>query len=778
MYDKVKILYVCRLYSGFEESLKTGIWNPKGAPTIARMIEHLDSSDNYDITIILTQKSNDHSYDLKPIQNVKVEGLSKPITVLAGSNMFPKWLWKFQEKFSDIYQLFKIISIYKKLKPDIVYCDRVNIVPAALLSRYTNARVIWRVMGVLQIMRDASLQDTLRSKFKKWLWRSPLSAVICTMDGSNGTAWLGKSLNEGVPCHMLLNGVAKNQKPDPSIELPQGKDITKILFVGRLEPMKGTKEFIDAFIETAKNNPKIHAIIAGDGSLLPVMKEQAKFNNIENQVSFLGGITPNQLKYVRQSCDFYVSLNTHGNLSNVNLEALYDELPTIIPLSQPEKEIDIDTDNFVPKDVFYRFGAVGDKAALVKAMEYMANENNRAIYQANMQKCAQQILPSWQHRIEQELNIFTDVAKSYDLAIVIADLGSGGAQKVATSLIHDLNKQGHKIAVITLADNSNDFFQIPDNVKRITLDMQDNSGNIFNSIISNVRRVIALRCALKNISPDKTISFIAPTNVLTVIASTGLNTHTIISERNDPARQSFGRFWDTLRVICYRFANQVSANSSNAIESMRSYVPQSKLVFVPNALPKPDQKYVVSYDQKEKVVLIVGRLHPQKAHNILIDAFAKTLKTHLEWSLVIAGDGPLKEKLKQQVVNLGLENNITFTGVVKNPNELYAKASIFALPSLHEGTPNALLEAMSCGVAPIISDACEGAFPYITHEKSGLIVPVNNVEALADAINKLMSNQEFCQNIGSAALKKISPLYEKTTADLWADILEKCDKAN
>lgn len=205
----IKILYVCRLYSGFEESIKTGVWNPKGAPTIAHMIKHLDADKAYDIEIILTQKN--HSSQKFPKIN-KIKELNAHVTVLPGPSTLPDWLWKFQTKINDIYQCFFIWRQYQTLKPDLVYCDRVNIFSAAMLSRFTNAKVIWRVMGVLQEMRDALRHKGLRSHILKWLWNSPFEAVICSIDGSDGKSWLTKALNTNTPYFMLLNGVEKKSK--------------------------------------------------------------------------------------------------------------------------------------------------------------------------------------------------------------------------------------------------------------------------------------------------------------------------------------------------------------------------------------------------------------------------------------------------------------------------------------------------------------------------------------------------------------------------------------
>ena len=762
----MKILYICRLYSGFEGSLSAGVWSPKGAPTIAKMLDQLDQSEEHELHLFLTQKLVEQ--DLFP-KKIKLDGFGAEITVLHGPSMFPKWFGKFQTKLNDLYQLIVLMGAYITLKPDLVYCDRVNILPAAILARFTKARVIWRVMGVLQIMHKAARSNTVRAKFLKWLWKSPFRGVVCSMDGSDGAPWLEKNLAPYVPYYMLLNGVDKDLEPDISIQIDKNK--TNILFVGRLEPMKGTEEFIEAFAELAVKDKNAQAVIAGDGSLMEKMKTQVSGYDLEERVSFLGSLSPAQLKHLRQSCDYYVSLNTHGNLTNVNLEALSDHLPAIIPASDPERGIDSDTDKLIPADVFYRFGKVGDKDALVKAMKYMSSAKNREVYRKNAKACANQILPTWNERIEQELSIFSSVSSDngYDSALVISDLGSGGAQKVATSLAEDLAAQDRKIAVVTLSGVECDFFTLDPHIRRITLDLKSQSTNVCSALLSNAKRVWAIRKTLKYIAPDRVVSFIAPTNILTVAATIGLKTRLIISERNDPSRQSFGRLWDGLRVLTYRFADKVTANSEIALKTMKVYVPEDKLVLVPNGLVKPKKSYIVAQQDKEKIILNVARLYPQKAQHILLEAFAEIYQSHKDWKLVIAGDGPLKDQLVQQSRDLKIEHATVFTGVVDNPYELYAKASIFVLPSLHEGTPNALLEAMSCKIPSIVSSACSGAAPYIDDGRSGLIFKVNKAEDLKEKLLKLMNDQDFRSKLGQQAQKNVEPLYQSATYELWKE---------
>lgn len=358
-----------------------------------------------------------------------------------------------------------------------------------------------------------------------------------------------------------------------------------------------------------------------------------------------------------------------------------------------------------------------------------------------------------------------------NIAIIISDMGSGGAQKIISSLIEYLINQGHKLTLITLDDGNNDFFNAPKQCTRISLNLQQNSNGKLSGIFANLKRIKTLRRAIKKTKCDTVISFIAPTNILTILATRFLRIKVIISERNDPARQSYGRFWDWAREKTYRYADMVSANSKNALEHLKNYVSQDKLFFIPNHLNKAEQQYIVAQENKEKVILSVGRLHHQKAMDTLIKAFAAFQKTNQDWHLKILGQGALENELKALSASLNLNGSIQFEGVTNNPYEYYKEASVFALASRHEGTPNALLEAMSCGVCPVISDACTEALAYIDHQKSGIVFPVDDIDALANTLDKICNNLPARQEYADQAMKNVEVLYAEHTLKEWDKLI-------
>jgi glycosyltransferase involved in cell wall biosynthesis len=144
-----------------------------------------------------------------------------------------------------------------------------------------------------------------------------------------------------------------------------------------------------------------------------------------------------------------------------------------------------------------------------------------------------------------------------------------------------------------------------------------------------------------------------------------------------------------------------------------------------------------------------------------------------EWSLVIAGDGPMLSQLKKQVEDLGLSDRVSLPGVLLNPRELLKDADIFVLTSEFEGFPNTLTEAMANGV-PVISFNCRsGPSEIIRDGIDGVLVPPGDVPALARAIDEMMNDESMRVLMGKNALS-ISDRYSvKKILSKWDDVFER-----
>lgn len=149
-----------------------------------------------------------------------------------------------------------------------------------------------------------------------------------------------------------------------------------------------------------------------------------------------------------------------------------------------------------------------------------------------------------------------------------------------------------------------------------------------------------------------------------------------------------------------------------------------------------------------RVVLTIGRMSKEKAQKHLLSATAllRQSRPDLPVYLLLVGDGPERPNLEQQANQPGLQDRVRFTGHQANPLPFYEAADVFALPSLSEGSPNVLLEAMMAGT-PAVASAVGGVPDMLTDRSSGLLVKPGDVAALADAIASLLDDKALAARL-------------------------------
>lgn len=346
------------------------------------------------------------------------------------------------------------------------------------------------------------------------------------------------------------------------------------------------------------------------------------------------------------------------------------------------------------------------------------------------------------------------------LTFVIESLGGGGAQRVLSLLATELCDLGQQISVVTYADEGPGIVELDPRAERLSAHLGGPSRHALGALSANARRIAGLRSLVRRSRPDVVIAFVGTTNILTLLACIGLGVPVVISERNDPARQSLGRVWDLLRRTLYRKAALVTANSAGAVATMQSYVPAAKLRHIPNPLPPRQDPWTP--DAGNPFVLAVGRLNSQKGFDVLLDAFALFAPQHKDWRLVILGEGPERDALTQQAERLGLAGRVRLEGFV-DPAPYYQDCRMFVLPSRFEGMPNALLEAMGQG-CPTISTMGATA--------GTRAVPPEDSQALADAMSALAADEELAHRLGSQARREVEALEPRKIARAWLAVCE------
>lgn len=148
----------------------------------------------------------------------------------------------------------------------------------------------------------------------------------------------------------------------------------------------------------------------------------------------------------------------------------------------------------------------------------------------------------------------------------------------------------------------------------------------------------------------------------------------------------------------------------------------------------------------------VGRLGQEKGLTYLLEAFASLADSKCR--LLIVGDGPQRDLLRDDAARIGLGDRVLFVGFQDDPDAWYPAMDVFVLPSLTEGTPMVLLEAMSSGL-PVIATAVGGVPSIVTDRKDGLLVPPADVTRLADAMSALIADRRLRSVLGEQASASI-----------------------
>ncbi|MBL7132258.1 MAG: glycosyltransferase family 4 protein [Candidatus Omnitrophica bacterium] len=165
-----------------------------------------------------------------------------------------------------------------------------------------------------------------------------------------------------------------------------------------------------------------------------------------------------------------------------------------------------------------------------------------------------------------------------------------------------------------------------------------------------------------------------------------------------------------------------------------------------------------------KLVGIIGRLVPIKNHRMFLDA-AKRLKDSLGFGrlikFLIVGDGPLRQELESYAEGLGISEDVTFTGWIRDLEKMYSELDIVVLTSLNEGTPLALIEAQAAA-RPCVATCVGGVTDVIEEGRSGFLVPARDIDKFTEALLKLLSNPDLALSMGRYGRERIKDEFSKT----------------
>ena len=277
---------------------------------------------------------------------------------------------------------------------------------------------------------------------------------------------------------------------------------------------------------------------------------------------------------------------------------------------------------------------------------------------------------------------------------------------------------------------------------------------------------------VRGFRPDVMVSFLKGMNVIAYaaraalgprpprwIAREGNNTDVVI---DDEVKNPLGRTLVKTAVRhCYRAADCVLANSHAMARGLERNlgVPHSRLRVIHNPIDIERIQRMASEPlanrSGRRFVVTAGRLEHQKAHDLLLAAFASGAACR-ELDLVILGEGSLEARLKAQAAALGIADRVRFVGFVANPWAYFARAELFVLPSRWEGFPTVVAEALACGAPALVTDCDFGPSEIVEHGHSGWVVPTNDLAAFRSAMDTMLSQPQMAAAFAARGRRRVT----------------------
>ena len=355
------------------------------------------------------------------------------------------------------------------------------------------------------------------------------------------------------------------------------------------------------------------------------------------------------------------------------------------------------------------------------------------------------------------------------LLLVISSMGGGGAERVMSLLANGWAASGVQVTLATFESSAKDFYPLEGSISRRSFN--DECLDHRTILPGSIRRTRWLREVIQQVGPNVAISFTDRTNVLALLAARGLDVPVIVSERVDPTMYDPGQIWRIGRRLTYPGATAIVVQTREIQRWAHHRFPGSPAVIIPN--PAPDLVPPGAQSPLPQIIA-AGRLTHQKGFDLLLDAFSQVASRHPDWNLKILGEGEARSKLEAQIRQLGLVGRATLAGQCFDAIDQIAASSIFVLSSRFEGFPNVLVEAMSTGRAVVATDCRSGPADLVNHGINGLLVPPEDVSALAIAMEHLMVNPADRIRLGSSARTIQERLSLRNIIEQWNVLIQDC----
>lgn len=397
------------------------------------------------------------------------------------------------------------------------------------------------------------------------------------------------------------------------------------------------------------------------------------------------------------------------------------------------------------------------------------------------------------------------------IIFIVSTLNTGGVQKILSNLLMSLPDEYE--ADIMLNDTENIVYPYKGNLINLGIKPQDNKQSLLYQAKVFFRRVSRLHQMKATGKYIAAVSFLDSANIANIISGkkycrTILSVHSNLTESaaswiykylvNPMVRMLYGKADKVIAVskgIAYDLTQNLKLSNRNIVTIYNGHDISGIRKMAKALLPEKTEAYY----QGSPIIATMGRMNYAKGQWHLIRAMKRVKDRFPDVRLLLLGEGELCQYLKRLADECGLRDNIIFCGFLKNPFSVLARSDIFVMSSMFEGFPNALIEALSCGLPCIATDFHSGAREILAPElpineqvkagilesNFGILTPVcdgrqydgktpltKEEEFLAEAIIRLLADKEMQSAYRKKAEDAVKNLEVETMVKKWLEVID------